>query len=64
MHGRALLDRLREGGGEERHIADLRGLAAVRVMGRARRARCGRGHGEDGQRGNSICQQVRYTSFT
>ena len=58
MHSGALLDGFREGRGEERHLADLRGLAAVRVVGGARRARIGRGHGEDGQRGSAICQQV------
>ena len=58
LYSGALLDRLREGRGAERHISDLRGLAAVRVVGSARRARGGRGHGEDGQRGSAICQQV------
>ena len=58
MHSGALLDGFREGRGEERHIADLRGLAAVRIVGCARRARGGRGHGEDGQCGTAVCQQV------
>ena len=57
-HGGAILDRLREGRGEERHIADLRGFAAVRVVGSARHARGSRRHGEDGQRGSAVCKQV------
>ena len=58
MYSGALLDGLREGRVGERHIADLRGLAAVRIVGCARRARGGRGHGEDGQCGTAVCQQV------